>query len=143
MEFRGILKERKPWVKVVVILLALYMLYIELVQGQWIYIPIVILIIIAALMDRQQVIDETGIDRKLVLLGYPIHSYWRWDEITAISADFQKVSPNVQLLFNKDVVIRSFVVTQSDYRAIVTMARKKNSRIAISDANKIKNKTKK
>lgn len=143
MEYRGILRERKPWVKVAVIVLALYMLYIEVMQGQYIYVPIMIFVIIAALMDREQIISEEGVDRRLMFLGHPIHNYWRWDEITAIALDYEKAKPNVQVLINKDVVIRSFVMKPSDGKAVVVLARKKNPRIIIEDGSKTGKKNKK
>ena len=44
MRYYGILRERKTWVKAVLLLLAVCMLLLEIARKQWIYVPVMLLV---------------------------------------------------------------------------------------------------
>ena len=47
MRYYGILRERKTWVKAVLLLLTVCMLLLEIARKQWIYVPVMLLVVLA------------------------------------------------------------------------------------------------
>lgn len=133
MEYKGILPERKTWVKIAAVILVGYMLYREILIGQWIYIPLAVLILLACFYKKEHIISEEGVDIRGNVLSVPLHNWWKWDEITTIHADYKKASPNVMLHIGKDVVTRSFVMKPADIPAVVELAARKNPEIYIEN----------
>lgn len=135
MKYKGIVSERKPWVKLAFALLAGFMLFLELKRGQYIYVPIVILVILACFFRKEHIISEEGVDIKSILFGISRHNLWRWDEITSLHTDYKKSAPNVMLHIGKDIVTRSFVMKASDIQAVLTLADEMNPNIYIDDVS--------
>lgn len=133
MEYRGILKERKTWVKAAAILLAGYVLYREIIMGQYIYIPIVALIVLACFFEKSHIVSEDGVDIQYALLGMKMHNWWKWDEITTLHTDYRKAAPNVMLHIGKDIVTRTYVMDPSDIPSVLDLAARKNPSIFIED----------
>lgn len=133
MKYKGILPERKTWVKVVIFILAAYMLFLEIRGRQWVYIPLVILVMLACFFHKEQIISEEGVDIQYMLFGFVMHNYWTWDQITTLHTDRKKAKPNVMLHIGKDIVTRTYVMTPSDCQAALRLAAEKNPRIFIED----------
>lgn len=133
MKYKGIISERKPWVKLAFALLAAFMLYLELQRGQWIYVPVVLLVILACFFRKEHVISEEGVDIKSILFGFSRHNWWTWDEVTSLHTDYKKAQPNVMLHIGKDIVTRSFVMKPSDCQAVLKLAAEMNPNIYIED----------
>lgn len=133
MKYKGILSERKTWVKFAIALAAAYMLYLEAVRGQWIYVPVAVLVILACFFKKEHVISEDGVDIKYQLFSMTMHNYWKWDEITTLHTDYAKVKPNVMLHIGKDIAVRSFVMEPADCSAALRLAAEMNPHIYIED----------
>lgn len=134
MKFKGILSKRKTWVKVVIFIAALYMIYLEIKTHQWGYVPLTIFVLLACFFDKDQIISEEGVDIEYHLFNkFTRHNYWRWNEITTLHTDHQKAAPNVMLHIGKDIVTRSFVMSPWDCQGAVDLARKMNPNIYIEN----------
>lgn len=136
MSYYGILRQRKPWVKGVVLLLAACMFYLEVRRGQWIYVPVLLLVVLACFFQKEHIISEAGADIKYTLFGWTSHNCWSWQEITTLHRDPGKARPNMMLHIGKGVVTRSFVLTPGDCQAVLTLAAKMNPDIYIADMEK-------
>ena len=115
MRYYGLLHERRLWVKVSVLLLALCMLFLEAARGQWLYVPVVLF------------------DIHYRLFGSSLHSCWTWSEITTLHQDTRKAAPNVMLHFGKGVNTRVFVMKPEDSQAVLALAKRANPQIHIAD----------
>lgn len=133
MKYRGILPERKNWVKAAIALAAVCMMYLEAARGQWIYVPIALLVILACFFKKEHIISEEGVDIRYELFRMPIHNCWTWDEITTMHTDYRKASPNVMLHIGKDISARTFVMEPSDCQAALRLAARMNPGIYIED----------
>lgn len=133
MRCYGILRQRKPWVKLAFLLLALCMLFLEIMRQQWIYIPVVLLVILACFFQKEHIVSPEGVDIHYRLFGSSLHSRWAWDEITTLHRDSRKAAPNVMLHFGKGISTRVFVMTPQDGQAVLALAKKTNPQIHIAD----------
>lgn len=133
MEYKGILKERETWFKVAAVVLACIMLVRVVAIRQWVYVPIVLLVVLACFYKREQIISERGVDIQSTLFGHTTHNLWGWDQITTLHTDRKKAAPNVQLHIGKDLVVRTFVMKPADCRGALQLAAKQNPKIYIED----------
>lgn len=133
MKYKGIVPERKKWVKPLGIFVSAFMLYRELLNGEFIYIPIAIMVFLACFIKKEQIISEKGVDIQHMLFGLVMHNYWSWEEITTLHADHIKIKPNVRLHIGKDVVVRSFAIKHSECQAVIKLAREMNPNIYIEE----------
>ncbi len=134
MKYKGIVKERELWVKIAIFIAAVYLLYREVVAGQYIYIPLALLVILACFFEKEHVISKEGVDIKYIMFKSLVkHNYWTWDEVTTMHPDYKKAKPNVMLHIGKDVVTRSFIMKPSDCRGAMELARNMNPNIYIDD----------
>lgn len=133
MRYYGILRQRKPWVQAVILILALCMLGLEIVRRQWVYVPVVLLVVLACFFRKEHIVSSEGVDIHSRLFGYSQHSLWTWGEITTIHRDGRKAAPNVMLHFGRDIATRVFVMTPEDSRAVLHLAKKMNPGIYIAD----------
>ena len=131
MEFRGIQKERKLWVKVVAALLALFLLVYEFRRGHLVYIPIGLLVLLACFFQREHLVSREGVDLCHLLFGLPSHSLWRWEEITSIYVDRKRAMPNVALHIKRGAAVRLFVFTPQDAQAVLDLAKECNPAIEL------------
>lgn len=133
MRYYGILRQRKPWVKILIFLLAVCMLLLEIVQKQWIYVPVMLMVILACFFQKEHIVSQEGVDIHSRLFGCSQHSCWTWAEITTIHQDTRKAAPNVMLHFGKDITTRVFVMKPEDARAVLALAKKMNPKIYIAE----------
>ena len=132
MRYYGILRERKTWVKAVLLLLAVCMLLLEIARKQWIYVPMMLQVVLALFFRKEHIVSQEGVDIHSRLFGCSQHSCWTWEEITTIHQDTQKAAPNVMLHFGKDITTRVFVMKAEDARAVLALAKKMNPKIYIA-----------
>lgn len=133
MKFKGILREREPWLKIVIVLAAGYMMYLSIMGGMITYAALSVVVILAVFFQKEHIISEEGADIKYNLFGSTHVNRWTWDEITALKTDYQKKAPNVLLHIGKDVTIRDFVMKRSDIPSVLQLAREMNPEIFIGD----------
>lgn len=133
MKFKGIVPEKKPAVRIGAAVIAAGMMIYQIMLGQYIYVPIAAIIILACFYQKEHIVSEEGIEIKSTVLGFTNHSLWKWDEITAIRTDRQKARPNVQMHIAKDVTIRLFLMTPANCNGVLELARRMNPDIYIKD----------
>lgn len=134
MEYRGIVKTREKWMTVLFLVLAALMLWRTIVTGKWVYIPILIIVVLACFFKREHIISEEGVEIRNILFGrFKSRDLWTWDEITSMETNYEKVAPNVRLLISKDIVIRAFVMTRPDAKKSLALARRMNPSIQMNE----------
>lgn len=133
MEYKGITKKRSPQIKIGVMVFVIVMLYVEILRKDYIYIPLLILVGLAAFFQKEHIISEKGADIKYTLFKYVNHNYWYWNEITTLHTDYKRAKPNVMLHIGKDIVTRSFVIEPSICQSILELATEMNPDIYIED----------
>ena len=133
MRYSGILRQRRPWVKAVLLLLVVCMLLLEIARKQWIYVPVMLMAVLACFFQKEHIVSQEGVDIYSRLFSCSQHSCWTWAEITTIHRDPRKAAPNVMLHFGKDISTRVFVMTPEDARAVLALARKMNPKIYIAE----------
>ena len=131
--YRGLIDEKKMWVRVVVGILAIYMGYREIVQEQWVYVPIAVLLLLACFFVKEQYVSEEGVEIDYKLLGLKTRNLWKWDEITAAQIDKIPKNTNVRFSFAKDVTIRSFVFSKEDAEGILKLMEKEKPEIPVNN----------
>lgn len=135
MEYFGIIPERKLWVKVAAIILALYTIYHALINNMWFYLPLGVILILATFSKRIQVVSEKGVDGIYILLGYKFHNLWTWDEILAVHKDSYKSMPNIELHFSKGVINRRFIFSRRDVEEITSLLKEIKPDIKVMEVN--------
>ncbi|MCQ2551341.1 MAG: hypothetical protein MJ146_04060 [Clostridia bacterium] len=135
MVYKGQIKERQPWVNVLIFILAAYLTWREFAAGQYIYIILGVIVMAACFFKKEHHISDQGVDIVYFMFDKVFkHNLWTWDEITTIHPDYTKAAPNVMLHIGKDVVTRSFIYKKSQVAPILELAREKNANIYIDDA---------
>lgn len=132
-KYKGIVKEREPWLQKAIIIAAVFMIFLEIASGMWTYLGATLVALLACFLKKEQNVSEEGVDTVLKLFGYEHHSLWTWDEITAMRTDHKKQKPKVVLTMAKDVNLRSYVMKASDCKAVLEMAKAINPLINIDD----------
>ena len=134
MEYKGIIKQRENWMTAVLFIASVFLLVREFMTGQYIYIPLVLLVMVACFFEKEHVVSEEGVDIKYIIFKKIVrHNYWRWNEITTIHPDYKKARPNVMIHIGKDVVTRTFTMKPSQCRGVIDLARRMNPSIYIDD----------
>ena len=131
MEYRGIVREHKLWIKIVALIVAGLVIYRSIMTEQWIYILIGIVVFLACFFTKEHIVDENGADIRYHLFGMNISSYWSWGEITEMQTDMKKAAPYVMLHFGKGVSIRTFIMKPEDIEPVIEMAAENNPDIFI------------
>ena len=129
MKYKGILREREPWLKIAIIIAAAFMLYLSITGGYITYAALAVVVMLAVFLKKEHIISEEGIDIKYNLFGLNHINRWEWKDITALKPDYQKVYPNVLLHICKDVNIRDFVVKPAEIEGIKALASKMNPKL--------------
>ena len=129
MKYKGILREREPWLKIAIIIAAAFMLYLSITGGYITYAALAVVVMLAVFLKKEHIISEEGIDIKYNLFGLNHINRWEWKDITALKPDYQKAYPNVLLHICKDVNIRDFVVKPAEIEGIKALASKMNSKL--------------
>ncbi len=131
--YKGIVRKRALWLKMLIVMLAFILLFVEILMKQYIYIPLALLVALAAFFEKEQIIDEIGIDIKYNIFDITTHNYWQWSEITTLHFDFKRATPNVIIHIGKDIVTRSFIMTVNDAQSVKLLAKEANPKIYIQD----------
>jgi len=133
MKFKGILPERKLWVKIAVLLIAVYIIFNSIAAGKYIYVLLGALVIGAVFFKKEQVISEKGVDIITSVFGVSSVNHWEWDEVTTMHTDYTKAKPNVMLHIGKDIVTRTYIMTKADCQGALRLAEQMNPKIFIED----------
>lgn len=132
-KYKGILREREPWLKAAIVLAAGYMMYLSLTGGMITYAALSVVVILAVFFQKEHIISDEGADISYNLFGLRHTNRWEWEDISALKTDYKKAYPDVILHINKDVSIRDFKMKRSDIPAILELAERINPEIYIDD----------
>lgn len=133
MKYKGILREREPWLKVAILIAAGYMMYLSISGGMITYAVLSVVVMLAVFFQKEHVISEEGVDIRYNLFGIKHVSRWEWKDVTAIKTDYAKKAPDVLVHIGKDVNIRDFVMKRADISGIIEIAKARNPEIYIDD----------
>ncbi len=114
MIYKGILQSRSLYKRILILTACVVLLYLEFVRGQYLYIVLTVLLILAVFHRKEHIVSKEGVDIKYSLFGMTTTNRWTWDQITAVQPDYIKERPNARVLFEKDAVLRSFLFTPED-----------------------------
>ena len=137
MKFKGKIKERTPQRKMLLVVGGCIVLYLSIEQGNWFYVAVAVLLILAVFFSKEHVVDEKGVDIVYHFLGMTSHNLWRWDEISAMRPDFEKAAPDILMEINKGVTIRAFVFSRSDSQRVMEFAKEMNPDMYVDDRSEM------
>lgn len=129
MQYKGIVRKRELWFEIVMLIAGGVLFYVELIRGQYFYLIVLTILMLAIFFKKEQVISEEGIDIKYYLLGIKSVSHWDWKDITSMKPDYLKARPDVILLIAKDVTIRNFRMKAADASGVMQLAKKMNPKL--------------
>ena len=92
--------------------------------------------ILATFSNRKHIISQEGVDILYTICGVQFHNIWNWSDINTLHTDSISSKPNIELHVGKDVVARRIILSKTDADKILTLAKKINSNIYISEVNK-------
>lgn len=133
MTYKGIIQSRALYRRILILIACAVLLYLEFVRGQYLYIVLTLLLVLAVFHHKEHIVSEEGVDIKYSLFGMTTTNRWTWDQITAVQPDYIKERPNARVLFEKDAVIRSFLFTAADCQAVMKLAAKMNPEAFVDD----------
>ena len=133
MKFKGIVKESNPYAKVVALAVAAYMLFVGFTQGEYVYIPVALIIFSGCVLKKEQIVAEDGVEITYALFGIVTHNRWTWDEITAIHMDSQRARPNVRMHFAKDGNGRMLLLSPEDCEGILQLVKQVRPDLEVTD----------
>lgn len=133
MKYKGILREREPWLKVAILIAAGYMMYLSISGGMITYAALSVVVMLAVFFQKEHVISDAGVDIRYNLFGIKHVNRWEWKDVTAIKTDYAKKAPDVLVHIGKDVNIRDFVMKRADISGIIEIAQAHNPEIYIDD----------
>ncbi len=133
MKYKGILREREPWLKVAILIAAGYMMYLSISGGMITYAALSVVVMLAVFFQKEHVISDEGVDIRYNLFGIKHVNRWEWNDVTAIKTDYAKKAPDVLVHIGKDVNIRDFVMKRADISGIIEIAKAHNPEIYIDD----------
>lgn len=136
MIFEGIVKDRKIEVRIGLAIAVLFMMFLSLQARQWIYLPILLVVLLACFFYKKHIISEKGVGIERSVFSFTSYDYWSWDEVTTLHTDYDKAKPNVMVHIGKDVVTRTFTFPKKDIPGIVELAEEMNPDIYIVDISK-------
>lgn len=133
MMYKGIVKKRDTKKKVTLLLGGILILGMAVMQRNWLYIMMAVILILAIFFKKEHVVSEKGVSIEYELFGIKVSNKWEWDQITAIRPDFKKARPNILLEIAKDVTIRAFTFTEEDAWGVMELAKKMNPDAYVDD----------
>jgi hypothetical protein len=136
MKYYGIIPKRKLWIKIGVIIFGIYTIYNSVINYNLFYILFGIIMILATFSNRKHIISQEGVDILYTICGVQFHNIWNWSDINTLHTDSISSKPNIELHVGKDVVARRIILSKTDADKILTLAKKINSNIYISEINK-------
>ena len=136
MKYYGIMPKRKLWIKIGVIIFGIYTIYNSVMNYNLFYILFGIIMILATFSNRKHIISQEGVDILYTICGVQFHNIWNWSDINTLHTDSISSKPNIELHVGKDVVARRIILSKTDADKILTLAKKINSNIYISEINK-------
>ena len=133
MEYYGIIRKQKLWVKLTVIIFGICIIYNTFINKNWFYLPFGFIMILATFSSKKHIISEKGIDILYIVCGFEFHNIWNWVEIDIIYTDIKKSKPCVELHIGKNLTFRKFILSAEDASKALENISKINSNISIKE----------
>ncbi len=94
------------------------------------------LYILTLLMKKDTVVTERGIEIFYQMRITTHYDFWGWDQIVSVIREDRQHPELVALHFGKGNRSKRLFFTKADAKQIMLLAKKRNSRIVVQDANK-------
>lgn len=129
------LKPRKPWVTVGSWFVCALLLIGGFITPYRVAFVFGLLYILALKMEKSTVITARGLE-----IFYQMHittqyDFWSWDEIGSVTREDRKHPELVALHISRGDRVKRLFFTREDAKKIMTLAREKNPKIVIGDAD--------
>ena len=132
-EYRGIVKNRTPERKIMLVVVTGIILFLSYQQRNYLYMALAVVMMTAVFYTKEHLINKSGVHIVYNIFGIKIPYTWTWDVITIVRPDYTKSKPNVLLEIAKDVTIRGFVFKKSEVQDVMDFIKRMNPNIQVED----------
>lgn len=130
-----VLKPRKQWVTAGCCFLCVFLIAFGLTTRYRIGIVFGVLYILVLLMKKDIAVTDRGLEVYYQMRITTHYDLWPWEEIVAVIREDRRHPELVALHFGRGNSSKQFFFTRKDSDAIMAMARKKNQKILVHDAD--------
>lgn len=129
------LKPRKPWVTYGCWILSAALIIGGIITPYRVAAIFGVLYILTLLMKKDTVITERGLEIFYQMRITTHYDFWSWKEIVSVIREDRKHPELVALHFGRGYRSKRLFFTKADAKQIMVLARKKNSRAVVADAD--------
>ena len=130
-----VFKPRKRWVTVGCWVLCIFLIAFGLTSPYRIAIVFGTLYILVLIMRKDVVVTDRGLEIYYQMRITTHYDFWPWEEMAAVIREDRKHPELVALHFGRRNSSKQFFFTRKDSDAIMAMARKKNGKTLVRDAD--------
>lgn len=129
------LKPHKQWVVVGCWIMSVFLIIGGIITPYRVVTLFGVLYILTLLMKKDTVVTERGIEIFYQMRITTHYDFWSWKDIVSVTREDRKHPELVALHFGKGNRSKRLFFTKADARQIMVLAKKKNSRIVVADAD--------
>ncbi len=130
------LKPRKEWVTKVCWVLSCFLIIGGIVTPYRVAAIFGVLYVLTLLMKKDTVVTERGVEIYYQMRITTHYDFWGWNEIVSVIREDRQHPELVALHFGRGNRSKRLFFTKADAKQIMVLAKKRNSRIVVQDANK-------
>lgn len=130
-----VLKPRKRWVTAGCWILCAFLIVFGLATRYRIGIVFGVLYILVLLMKKDIAVTDRGLEIYYQMRITTHYDFWPWEEMAAVIREDRRHPEMVALHFGRGNSSKQFFFTRRDSGDIMDMARKKNKKILVRDAD--------
>ena len=134
------LKERKFYVNVLGWLATLALIGYGIASGVWLAVVLGLIMALALMLDQRELVTSRGLEVYYDCRVFDYTDVWPWEDITSVHREDQGHPTLVALHFGKGLVTRRYCFSKADAAAIMALAKEKNPKISVGDADVVKSK---
>lgn len=128
------LKPRKPWVTKACWVMCFILIIGGLITPYRIAIVFGVLYILVLLMQKHVAVTSRGLEVFYQMRITTSTMLWTWEEIGSVIREDRNHPELVALHFGREATVKRFFFTREDSNAIMKLARKKNPKAEVRDA---------
>lgn len=98
---------------------------------------------LALIMEQRELVTNRGLEVFYDLRIFDYTDVWTWEEMTSLHREDQGHPTLVALHFGKGITTRRYAFTKADAQAIMALARERNPKMSVGDADVVKKPSKK
>ena len=136
-------KERKTYIKVCGWIAMAGILVYGFGSMNPIAIILGVLMGLAMIMEQREMVTNRGLEVFYDLRVFDYTDLWPWEEMTSLHREDQGHPTLVALHFGKGITTRRYAFTKADAQAIMNLARERNPKMSVGDADVVKKPPKK